>query len=833
MSDLKAARRGAQTELGAIAVHHTAADKTSPWDAGANLKRLGDSPSEAALRSMHAWVDPKQSATIKAAYKLPHHMVSENGSVGAANMKAVESAMGRLNGGGLDIPAADRKGVYQHLAAHYKDAGMKAPDLKAAADRSGSEEFFGSDPAGTDDDDTIAEFVPSTADPKKGTIDCVWYGGQMVPRMDPDTGEPYMLNLDMAGCRMDRLNAGAPVFDTHFSGNDFKSLMADKAGTKAQLGVVEKAWADGPKGLATLRFDTGSPEGAEMFRKASTGILRNLSFGAWIYKRAKTSAEALPEGAPPYSDANEIGMFTATDWEPFEISPVPVPADFSTTFLSASGGITRPTGQKDEEQKRMIEQQQLTAARDEGALAERQRVTDIRLMVAPFRLDEKFVSGLINEGLSVDKSREKVMTELAANAQKTTDGKIFPITGESATVTRDEQATRFGAMQSALLLRYDPKFGLRKRTDHSGHETPSFLNGFGPDYQKQLEDQGREFRSMTLLELAKESLQIRGINPRGMHRNEIAARALAARAENFAGGAESSSDFPSILANVANKSLRVAYEAYPRTFQPLARQVTATDFKPVNRVQLSDAPSLQKLNEAGEFHRANLSDSNQNYSLATFGEIVALTRKVIINDDLQAFTRVPAILGVAAARLESDTVWAVITGNQVMQADNVALFNAAHNNLLTGAGSSLITNGLTALAAGRKALRLQTGPQGTPLNLIPRFIIMPAALETYGLQVVYPINIASTDVTKVVPEWVRSLVPVVEPRLDANSAAAWYLAADPAQIDTIEYCYLEGQEGVFIETRQGFDVDGVEIKARMDFAAAAIDYRGLQENAGA
>jgi len=102
------------------------------------------------------------------------------------------------------------------------------------------------------------------------------------------------------------------------------------------------------------------------------------------------------------------------------------------------------------------------------------------------------------------------------------------------------------------------------------------------------------------------------------------------------------------------------------------------------------------------------------------------------------------------------------------------------------------------------------------------------------LQLVYPINIASWRADAVIPEWVRSLVPVVEPRLDAaaNGATAWYLIADPAQIDTVEYCYLEGQQGVYIETKQGFEVDGVEIKARMDFGAAALDFRGMQKNAG-
>jgi len=140
---------------------------------------------------------------------------------------------------------------------------------------------------------------------------------------------------------------------------------------------------------------------------------------------------------------------------------------------------------------------------------------------------------------------------------------------------------------------------------------------------------------------------------------------------------------------------------------------------------------------------------------------------------------------------------------------------------------------IAALGKARSTMRLQKGPQGTPLNLIPRFIAVPTALESYMLQLVYPIAIASADVTKVVPEWVRSLVPVVEPRLDAASATAWYLIADPAQVDTVEYCYLEGQQGVYIETKQGFQVDGVEIKARMDFGAAAVDYRGLQKNAGA
>ena len=169
-----------------------------------------------------------------------------------------------------------------------------------------------------------AKPVASTANEKDGTIDVVWYTGAQVPRKDPDTGDPYMLSLDMGGARLDRLNAGAPVFDTHFTGDDYKSVVAGKAGTKAQVGVVNKAWADGANGMATLKFDLGDEDGAELFRKVSSGIVQNLSFGAWIYNREKTTVQAQTEGKPPYGNPNEIGMFTATDWEPFEISVVPV-----------------------------------------------------------------------------------------------------------------------------------------------------------------------------------------------------------------------------------------------------------------------------------------------------------------------------------------------------------------------------------------------------------------------------------------------------------------------------------------------------------------------------
>jgi hypothetical protein len=598
------------------------------------------------------------------------------------------------------------------------------------------------------------------------------------------------------------LNNGGPVLDSHSA-----------FGVESQLGVVRKAWAENSTGMATMQFskrDAVTP----IWNDVRTGIIQNLSPGMWIYKRIDTT---------PKGQARK--EFTATDWEPFEISLVPVPADANTTFMSAVGTqpqaqptvvetqrasahiketpVMEPTTQAAGEESRQNEVA-LAAARDEAVKAERLRATNIRTMAAPFKLEEKFVTAIIDEGVSVETARERIMTKLAAHYDANPSNPINP----TVTMTADATDKRRTGMEAAILFRGNPG-------------------------DANLRDAGNEYAGLTLVDIARECLDAAGVKTRGMSRNDIARVALQGRfgaAEYFEGGMMTTSDFPNILANVANKTLRQAYEAAPRTFVPFCRQVSAADFKPINRVQLSDVPTLPKVNEKGEFHRTALSDSKETYSLATFGEIVAITRKVIVNDDLQALTRVPAGLGQAAANLESDTVWGVITGNPVMS-DTKTLFHADHKNLNT-------TNALAVdkLGVARAAFRVQKAPKGTILNLQPRYLIVPAALEQTADQLIYPINLAATAVTGVVPPWVQSLVKIVEGRLDAVPAVGvtnWFMAVDPSQIDTIEYCYLEGQQGVYIETRQGFEVDGVEIKARLDFAAGAIDFRGLCKNTAA
>ncbi|EPE98436.1 phage major capsid protein [Rhizobium grahamii] len=349
----------------------------------------------------------------------------------------------------------------------------------------------------------------------------------------------------------------------------------------------------------------------------------------------------------------------------------------------------------------------------------------------------------------------------------------------------------------------------------------------------ELTPDGRNFRGLTLLEIGRDVLEANGVNTRGMTRQELAGQALAQRS----GGMHTTSDFPGILANLANTTLRAGYTAAPQTFRPLVRETSASDFKPITRAQFGEAPSLSKVNEHGEFKRGTIGESKEIYKLATYGRIIGITRQVLVNDDLDAFTRIPQAFGVQAAQLESDLVWGQILANPVM-GDGKTLFHADHGNLMTPTAI-----GLTGLSQGRSLFAKQTGLDGkTVLGLTPAFLIVPVALQTIAEQFVAEIQ--PTKTADVVPGALQRLQVLAEARLDnginrpdddivaGGSEVSWFLAGNAAQGDIVELAYLDGNRGVYTETRVGFDIDGIEIKARLDVAAKAMDWRNVAKNAG-
>ena len=581
--------------------------------------------------------------------------------------------------------------------------------------------------------------------------------------------EPWVEILGHKSSEVDlsRLNSGAPVLANHDRG------ATASTSPMASIGVVDKAWIEDGVGRAEIRLSR-RPEIAGLLQDIADGIVRNVSVGYQINERTLLRS---------HSDAPD--EYRVTSWTPMEISLVDLPADatigigrsqnFEVVQLPDSGDTQRKESTMDNKEQ---DQPNLDVIRREATAAERARVTEINEAVRGLRLDQSFADELIAKDTSADEARRLA---IAKAAERSADP-IKPRMSHIETLA-DEVETRRAGVEEALLHRYNPA-------------------------QHKLSDNGKRFSGLSLIEIGRELLTQRGVDIRGMSRDQIATRAML-----------TTGDFPYILANVANKTLRQAYEAAPQTFKPFTRMVTAPDFKTIARTALGDSPTLEKVNEHGEYKYGSVSEARETYAIASYGKIVALTRQTLINDDLSAFTRLPEMFGRAAADLESDTVWGIITANAAL-ADSIALFHASHGNLPSGAAISVAQLGVC-----RAAMRVQTGLDGRKINVTPRYLLVPAALETIAQQFTSQAYAASASSS--INPFAGALQVLAEPRLDTASTTAWYMAADPAQIDTIEYAYLEGNQGVYLETKDGWEIDGVEFKARLDFGAKAIDFRGL------
>lgn len=622
-----------------------------------------------------------------------------------------------------------------------------------------------------------AYFAPSTANEETRTVEITWSTGATVFRESFWDGPYYEeLSMEPSHIRMDRLNGGAPFLNSHSA----RSL-------GDVIGVIESASVENGVGKAVVRFSSRD-EVTPIWNDVRDGILRNVSVGYRVYSYEKVAEE------------NSIPTYRAVDWEPHEISLVAIPADAAAQVRSepvaekvlevpvrasdnpAQPGLSLETEVENTEVVVSPEPQggiDEAQVRSAAIATERTRIADIKAAVRSAKLDDAFAEKLVADGVEIDAARAAIISELARKEEKVTSQVNIE------TVTEQRDVMRSGITE-ALMHRISPA--------------------------NKLTDNGRRFRGLTLLELARECLEADGVSTRGMSKMELAGRAL-----------HSTSDFPIITADVANKTLRNGYENAARTFQTWTRQATAPDFKEIRRVQLGEAPSLEKVLESGEFERGTVAEGQEKYRLYTYGKIIGVTRQLIINDDLSAFTRIPELFGRAAADLESDIVYGLLNANGNM-ADGNALFSTAHANL-AGSGGAIA---LATLDAARKAMRKQKGLAGRFINVTPRYLVCGPDSETAAQQFLSSAYVAAQSSN--INPFAGSLTIVVDPRI---TTGAWYLAADPAQVDTFEYAYLEGEGGVAIETRMGFEVDGMEIKVRHDFGAGVIDYRGLYKNAGA
>jgi hypothetical protein len=629
-----------------------------------------------------------------------------------------------------------------------------------------------------------AAFVPSTLNADNRTVELTWTTGARGLRSSLFGGD-WFEELDMTprSVRLDRLNSGASLLNNH-QGRELSNV----------LGVVERGWIDGTAGRALVRFS--EREDVEpIWRDVQAGIIRNVSVGYQVHRWSDPVRGA--DGEPP--------TYRALDWEPMELSLVAVPFDAGAQVRNQP--LSQPPEMTDNAPAGVdptANEQERTASSTAAPVAAAPSATESEVSNRQLKLERDILRMAMAAGCNEAQTEELLRsTDVTAAAVAATrmarerSEAAAPVVagGSPIAVTRDQGDTLLRGIAAGLEARV----------------RPGALKGEAADL-------GREFRSYTLLELARQYLESRGVNTRGMSKTELVTR-----------GFHSTSDFPLLFSNLAGKTLDAAYEEEPHTWSPLARQRNLPDFKQAADLVVAGALTPELLLEGGEYKAGTLVEGQHTWRLATYARKVNVTRQAIINDDLSALESVPEMLGRGFRRLESNIVWALITGNAVTSVDGLSLFNAAHNN---GSAQTINTAGLN---AAKKAMRKQTDLAGNTINLTPSYMMVPTDLEATALQFLFPNGfMANIRTGENGPVTVQSagIELIVEPRLD-GSATTWYLAASPGSVEGIVYGYLAGEEGPTVTTNEKRDPDGVELLARFDFGAAVKDYRGFFRAAAA
>ena len=606
-------------------------------------------------------------------------------------------------------------------------------------------------------------------------------------------GYTEILPHDAQSVDLSRADGGLPLLVGHDHG--------------VQVGIVEGLSLDGDRLRGTLRLSR-SALGGEILGDIADGIRRSMSVGytvdGWNVDKGK-------------------GTKTATRWTPFEASIVSIPADHSVGINRSEGtDVTDHTEGHEvpETQTRGAaavnvidyEQARARALREGEELGRKREMERIDGLQRWFtRVQDPRAADLLNacvrNGTSIEDGKGLLLDLIGSGATPTVatraqsghsvDREVSAVQGEDAI----DKAAR--GMEESIALRA----------------------GIVTDKDQAAQIRSGGYAGMSLSEMAREWCRVAGVDVSGDKRS-IVGRAFTRAVTH------GTSDFTSVLANVTTKALLMGYEEAPETWAAWCRVGSLPDFKQAYRVQTSAFGDLATLTENAEYSYGTVGDHHEPITLASYGKMFSISRQAIINDDVSAFVATSRGMGRAAARKVGDLAYGVLTAGDgvALTQDNVNLFDVStHANYLsTGTAVSVAS-----LNVAYAAMAVQTDPTGAAyLNITPEIIIAPHALRGTIDQLIASAIVPAATASSGDNVWRAKLSPVYDARLDADDPAAWYLSANPSQFDTVEVAFLDGIQAPYLEEREGWSVDGVEYKVRIDAAAKALDFRGLYRNDG-
>lgn len=458
------------------------------------------------------------------------------------------------------------------------------------------------------------------------------------------------------------------------------------------------------------------------------------------------------------------------------------------------------TDQITDEQKAEIKAQAL--AEDQG------RRTKIRSAFGHFADDHEDLlqTCLEDTNCTAAQARKKLLDALADGREPA--GKFDA--GE------DEHDKRVRGIEGGLLARSPQAIAVVRNAATNDPDRSEFKNI----------DPGGEFRGMTLFDLVRSDLErMQPGSTRRKSRRQIVSAFFAA-----AGSHQTTSDFAVALENTLHKVLLAAYAIAPDTWRACCAIGEVSDFRAHNRYRTGYIASLDQIQEEGEFTNKTIPDAvKETIQAETYGNIVGLSRKAIINDDMGVFNRIAVQIGRAAGLTIEELFYALLAQNSGLgptMSDSKSLFHADHNNV--GGGQALSA---AAIDDDGELLESQTDPSGNEyLSLRPSVLLVPRGLRSTAITINESrFDPDTADSNK--PNTVLGLFDQVlaTPRL---SGTRRYMFADPMITPAIEVAFLNGEQEPYMEMQDGWRSDGAEWKVRHDVGVSGVDYRPAVTDAG-
>jgi len=586
--------------------------------------------------------------------------------------------------------------------------------------------------------------------------------------------EIYIERLDATGANYERLKT---FFKDH------------NRSVNAAVGRVENVRLDGMELKGDVVFGT-DPESDAIFRKYVDGILTDVSIG---YKINTVTIEERKD---------EPDIVTVTDFEIRELSAVGIGFDKGAT-VGRNDEFNRGDDSMNEQLRAELDKLRKDVdSLNDTEKARLKELSDLEKRDAVKPVDTKQVA---DDAVATERTRTSYISGLVAAGQIDQE-RAAEFIADGSTQERVNQSildSRVSGSQTVMPNGAEAQADMKRSIE----DAMCIRVGFTP---ANAVEGAEKFRGASLLDMAR---AFTGYD--GFDKQELISRAM------------STSDFPLLLGNVANRVIAGAFDEEEGTFSLWTESVELPDFRTRNEIALKNQNGrLQKLKEKSETKKIEFSEEGEAWALVSYGAEFSLTRQMIINDDLSVFTGIVAEFGRMAKRTSNGLVYDLVQNKgdytSHTMADGKAVFDATHNNL-DSTGTALSS---TSLTAGRTKMRRQKDGD-IALNISPKFLLVSPENETTALQLLNSESDVGSSNSGVSNPHKNTVMPIVDSELDANP---WYLAAGR---NTVKVGYLQGTNKQPIVQQTSNNIDGAEFKCVFDFGVVVTNFRGLYKNVGA